>query len=148
MTTTWLAMSAMLAAFAWLVIWARRPTASRYVAVIALPAAMAAGWFMLTVPLGRPAAPPPSGEYTVLGARIDVGRAIYVLLDGVPGSEEPRYYKLPYTNEDAEQLQEAQEAGNGVRMNTQEGGEIQFGESPVAADEPKQVERPAMTIGG
>lgn len=148
MTTAWLILTATLAAMALIAIWARRPTAFRLAAVVTLPAAAVIAWYALTVPLGKPAAPPPPGEYTVLGARIDVDVAIYVLLDGTADSNgEPRYHKLPYSNETAQKLQEAMDGGNGVQMDAQEGGEIQFGEPPVAAEEPKQPERPAMQIG-
>jgi hypothetical protein len=142
MTATWLALSAILAFFTLATVWARRPTAARAASGAALPAAIVAAWFALQQPLGEPAGAPKPGEYAVLGARIDVDVAIYVLLDG----PQPRYHKLPYTKEAAEQLQRATDAGNGVVMDVQEGGELDFG-APPSTDEPKRPERPALTIG-
>ncbi|WP_159585947.1 hypothetical protein [Chelativorans xinjiangense] len=145
MTTAWLALTTILAAFAWLTIWARRPTASRYIAVAALPLALAAVWLALTSMLGKPAdGGLPPGEYEVLGARIDVDEAIYVLLDGEP----PRYHRLPYSAQAAEQLQGAIESGNGVQITMDgDGGEMTFHEPPIEADAPKRIERPSMRVG-
>lgn len=142
MTTALLALTATLATMAWLAIWARRPTASRYLAIATLPTAIAISWLALQQPLGAPADNPPPGEYTVLGARIDAGEAIYVLLDGDP----PRYYRLPYSHEAAEQLQEAMLGEGGAVMDAQEGGRFDFHEAPVSAAPPKQPESPAFTV--
>jgi hypothetical protein len=54
--------------------------------------------------LGHAAPWQPDGKFTVLGARIDVDEAIFVLLDGQP---EPRLYKLPYSAKTANELQKA-----------------------------------------
>jgi hypothetical protein len=139
--TPWLVLSVILAFCSLVTVWARRPTLARAASVVALPLAIIAGWFLLQQPLGDPAGPPKPGEYAVLGARVDVDVAIYVLLDG----EAPRYHKLPYSKEAAEQLQEAQRQG-GAAIIVQEGGEIDFAPMP-SEEQPKQPETPAFTIG-
>jgi hypothetical protein len=48
-------------------------------------------------------------EATVLGARIEEGKAIYVWLQ-LPGEAQPRAYALPYNLETAKQLHNAQSA--------------------------------------
>lgn len=45
-------------------------------------------------------------EATVLGGKIEEGEGIYILLD-MPEFSEPRYYKLPWSRNLAEQFQEA-----------------------------------------
>ena len=53
-------------------------------------------------------------EANVLGASAKEGEAIYVWLE-IDGVAEPRAYKLPWSREMAEQLQEATEQGRGNR---------------------------------
>jgi hypothetical protein len=91
---------------------------------------------------------PAKGHYTVLGARIDVDEAIYVLLDA-PG--EPRLYKLPYSAQQASELQNsldtAEANGTGVGL-TMDGDAAGFAEEgQPGADTPKQAE-PQAIIGG
>ncbi len=80
---------------------------------------------------------PPSGKYTVLGARIDVNKAIYVLVDS--GKGDPVYYVLPYSNQTAEQLQKAmegaRESGGRVGMQINGDGAIGIAEN-VPPEEP------------
>jgi len=96
------------------------------------------------LPLGEPAfmAPPP-GKHTVLGARIDVDQAIYVLLDSGLGGP-PRYYVLPYSTGQANALQDAIDASQGqqggVEADFGEGGEPAFHGPSVQEDTPKQPE--------
>lgn len=98
------------------------------------------------LPLGY-AAPwqPGKGHYTVLGARIDVNEAIYVLLDD---GTVPKYYRLPYTAQKANELQNAMDVaeanGTGVGMTTdgEAGGfaeEGQRGGSEVKHAEPQAI---------
>jgi hypothetical protein len=63
------------------------------------------------IPLGH-AAPwqPAPGHYAVLGAKIEVDVAIYVLLDSEDG---PRFYRLPYTTGTANALQASLDAALG-----------------------------------
>jgi hypothetical protein len=99
------------------------------------------------VPLGH-ATPlaPPAGEHTVLGARVDVDKAIYVLLDGPT----PVYYVLPYSEEAAKALQEAQRSaaeGEGqVAMRMGQDGTPGFFEKAPAPEPAKSAER--AVIGG
>jgi hypothetical protein len=97
--------------------------------------------------LGHPSfTKPPAGEYTVLGARIDVDEAIYVLLDGPV----PKYYVLPYSQQSANDLQVAQEGtadGEGtVGMSMGEDGSPGFAEEAPPPEPDKQAER--AIIGG
>jgi hypothetical protein len=88
---------------------------------------------------------PPAGEYTVLGARIDVDEAIYVLLDADPA---PRFYKLPYSAQQANSLQnaldtaEANGTGVGMTMDGEAAGfaeEGQRGGAEVKQAEPQAI---------
>jgi hypothetical protein len=128
----------------------------------------AVGWFgtkrqaiafglvaMLTGPatlltLGHAAPWQPVGRYAVLGARIDVDKAIFVLLDDRP---EPRLYKLPYSAKTANELQGALDAaeanGTGVAMTRQGDGQSGFAEQGEPShDTPKQAEPQAIIGGG
>lgn len=100
--------------------------------------------------LGHPAiTAPPAGHYTVLGARIDVDEAIYVLLDG--GAGEPRYYRLPYSAKQASELQNsldtAEANGTAVGMTLDGDGSPGFAEEgQTGGSEVKQAE-PQAIIG-
>jgi hypothetical protein len=110
------------------------------VAALCLPASFT------TLGHATPYAPPP-GHYTVLGARIDVDVAIWVLLDDGQGGA-PRYYKLPYSTATANKLQKAQDmaVGNGGTVGAQigEDGSPGFAEEGGQSEEPKQVETPML----
>ncbi|MDK4725651.1 hypothetical protein [Rhizobium phaseoli] len=140
--TLWLAFVLAAGAIAWFGT-KRQAIAFTIVAIATAPATL--------LPLGHPAiTAPPAGHYTVLGARIDVNEAIYVLLDGGDGA--PRYYRLPYTTGTANNLQNALDgaAGNGgsVGMRQGEEGSPGFAEEGTGGrEEPKRVE-PQAIIGG
>jgi hypothetical protein len=140
LATTWLAASLVLCAYAWL---GRR-------SYFALPAAALLIAAVMAVPLGQPSfTVPPAGQYTVLGARIDVDVAIYVLLDdGSSGA--PVYYVLPYSNSRAGELQEAMDAAAGGGEVTAEvgteGGVAYNGEPPATDTEQKQAETPELEV--
>lgn len=145
MTTAWLALTAIIAGMAWVAIWSRRDTGWRVLSVAALPVAAGAAWFALTVPLGKPAAALPAGEYVVLGYRVDVPTdadpgAIYILVDGV--ADEPRYYRVPYSTARANDLQKAMEGEVGARVQSDGDGGVEFHEPPVEAEVPKQAKTP------
>ncbi|THK38093.1 hypothetical protein EHS39_11415 [Ensifer sp. MPMI2T] len=100
------------------------------------------------LPLGH-ATPlsPPAGKYTVLGARIDIDEAIWVLLDSGAGA--PRYYKLPYKVSTANELQKAMDMvvgqeGGSVSMTMGEGGSPGFAEETPTGEPPKQAETPIL----
>lgn len=121
----------------------RQAMAFALVAAMALPATFHA--------LGR-AAPwqPAPGEYTVLGARIDVpgagaAGAIFVLINANP---EPRYYRLPYSQQAANDLQAALDGaadGEGtVTLNMGEDGAAGFSEDVPPAGPAKVAETPLI----
>lgn len=118
----------------------KQAVAFAVVAIAAFPLPMAA--------LGHatPVAPP-SGQLTVLGARIDVDVAIYVLIDAQP---EPRLYVLPYSEQAASQLQKAMDGmadGEGrVTMEVGENGDPGFAEEVPPAEAPKRAE--TAILGG
>lgn len=116
---------------------------------IAFTAISIATAFAAPLPLGH-AAPwsPPPGHYTVLGARIDVDEAIYVLLDD---GNEPRLYRLPYTTGTANALQHSMDmaAGNGGKVGMKQGEDGSPGfaeEGGGQTEEPKQVETPMLGV--
>ena len=87
----------------------------------------------------------PSGPQTVLGVRVDVGKAIYVMLDGPA----PRLFVLPYSEQAAKQLQEAQDGtadGEGTVVMTQgEDGSPGFAEEGAEGrNPPKSAEVPLL----
>lgn len=92
---------------------------------------------------------PPPGHYTVLGARIDIDEAIYVLLDDGKGGP-PKHYRLPYSAQQANGLQRAMDMaqGNGgtVGANIGEDGSPGFAEEGGQSEEPKQAEQPALRV--
>lgn len=112
-------------------------------AIVLLPGAM--------MPLGEPAfMRPPPGNYTVLGARIDVDVAIYVLLDSNLGGP-PRYYVLPYSTGQANALQDAIDASQGQQGGVEaefgdDGGELAFHGPSVQEDRPKEPDRPSYEV--
>lgn len=91
---------------------------------------------------------PAPGHYTVLGAKIEMDVAIWVLLDTPDG---PRFYKLPYTPQTANGLQKAMDMaeGNGGTVGLEQGEEGSPGfaeEGGAAAGEVKVPEQ--AIIGG
>lgn len=138
LATTWLGLSLILCAYAWL---GRR-------SYLALPVAVALAAGAMWVPTGTPRyTAPPAGRYAILGARIDVGQAIYVLLDD--GKGVPAYYRLPYSDQKAGELQAALDTASGggtaaFITDGEEGGETYDGEPPVTGDEPKTPETPEI----
>lgn len=139
--STWLGLAILLSAFAWL--------AKKRVAAIALPFAAAIAAAALFVPLGRPIPlMPPAGDYTVIGSKIVVDVGIWVLLDD--GKGEPRFYRMPYSNEQASQIQGAKDAsqdGAGIHAVIGEYGGVRYdGPPPVTGELPKQAEAPAISL--
>lgn len=120
---------------------------ARTLAALAFCALLPATYQAAQIPLGyADYGTPVAGRYTVLGARIDEGVAIYALLDN--GKGEPHYYKLPYSAHDAKDLQEALDmqfgGGAGVRADIGADGEPGFSAAPVTNDENKVAETPAI----
>lgn len=112
-------------------------------AALPFAAIVAAMFFATQLPLGHPSLRLPDGEHHVLGAKIVEDVAIYVLLDG----DEPRYYRLPYDEYTAQQLQNAtdgaMENGTAVVLNN-ESGAIGISEEAPPAEPPKGAEAPVL----
>lgn len=139
--SVWLGLSLLLSFYSWL--------AGRRLAALLLPLSVIIAAGALWVPTGSPRfTTPPQGKYTVVGAKIIVDVAIYALLDN--GSDEPTYYRLPYTNSQANALQEAQDGAgeNGQVTATigEDGGASYDGPPPVSGEPPKAAEQPAVSI--
>ena len=95
--------------------------------------------------LGYPTPWRPSGTLTVLGVQVDVDKAIYVMV----GGPEPRLLVLPYTEQAAQQLQQAQDGaadGEGTVVMTQgEDGSPGFAEEEAGGrNPPKNAEVPLL----
>lgn len=146
--SAWLTLTFVLGAAATFAVWSRRDTAHRGLSVASFLLAAGVSFFAIQMPLGYPSTREPSpGQYTVLGVRIDVDEAIFVLLDS--GQGEPRYFRLPYSTGKADSLQDAlnkADGEGGVGLSVGEGGEATFHPPPVVADEPKSEERPVMEV--
>jgi hypothetical protein len=118
----------------------------RWTAIALLPVSMAAV-AMVALSLGRPVPmTPPPGDYQVLGADIQVDVAIYVLLKG---DGEAVYYRLPYTTQQADALQQAMDGEGGAKAEVGEDGGVRYdGEPSVQGEENKVPEAPAYSVGG
>jgi hypothetical protein len=95
--------------------------------------------------LGHPTPWRPAGTLTVLGVQVDVDKAIYVMV----GGPEPRLLVLPYSEQAAQQLQEAQDGtadGEGAVVLTEgEDGSPGFAEEGGAGVTPtKSAEVPLL----
>lgn len=137
--TIWFALVGLLAIYAW------------FPRAWLLPIVAAVALMLVTAPLGHPAFwQPPAGQYTLIGARIDVGRAIYVLLDN--GKGEPRYFRLPYSNKQANALQQAMDKahaqGGNVGMRVGGEGAVGFDNRAPQDDAPKQEQQPMFNGNG
>lgn len=121
-TSTWLGLALLLSLFAW---FANR----RFIAAI-LPFAAIIAALALYVPLGKPTpSKPPQGNYAVLGFDIQENVAIYILLKGADGV--PTFYKLPYSNDKAGELQhghdDAQAEGGSLQVTFGGNGDAKVG---------------------
>ncbi|RUU81299.1 hypothetical protein [Mesorhizobium sp. M7A.F.Ca.MR.362.00.0.0] len=138
LASTWLALAVLLCAAAWF--------AKRRVIGISLPVAVTIAALAVYIPTGSARfTKPPPGDYAVVGADIQVNVAIYVLLK--EGSNPPVFYKLPYSNSQADKLQQAMDGEGGVKATVGDEGGVSFdGPPPVTGAEPKTPEVPALTI--
>lgn len=142
LATVWLGLSILLCTFSWF--------AKRRLIGLSLPVAVGIAALAVYLPTGSPRfTQPPPAEYTVLGADIQVNIAIYVLLK--EGANPPVFYKLPYSNEAANQLQQALDASQGTGQGPHikldgEGGAQFDGPPPVTGEPPKTPEIPAISI--
>jgi hypothetical protein len=138
LASVWLGLALLLSVFAWF--------AKRRIIGLSLPIAVALAALAVYIPTGSARfTKPPPGDYSVVGADIQVNVAIYVLLK--EGSNPPVFYKLPYSNSGAGQLQQAMDGEGGVKATVGDEGGVSFdGPPPITGAEPKTPEAPALTI--
>lgn len=131
----WLILALMLCSMALVAVWSRRSTIARaFGALVLLPAILISGGALGSA-LGFPIPYWPGitigkGKVTVLGFKVDRGKAVYILIDGNP----PRYYQLPYNARQAQALQDAKrQAGKKgtVKATVGEGDQGDFVPWPV-----------------
>lgn len=121
---------------------------ARTIAALAFCALLPATYYAAQIPLGSPDQDTPTaGRYAVLGARIDVGVAIYALLDN--GKGEPHLYRLPYTESGAKDLQESMDMqfggqGGGIQAEIGAAGDAAFHAAPVTGEQDKVPETAIM----
>lgn len=108
----WLIIVALLGLSASIAIWSRlqKRSRARGLSVLAFMLAAPAAGGALAATLGYPVPLVhglnlPAGDHTIIGAKIVIGEGIFVLVDR--GADEPRYYRLPWDEKTASQLQEA-----------------------------------------
>ena len=106
----WTALVLILGASATLAIWARGLTRARTLAVLAFLLSVPVSGMALVLTLGYPLPYYPgltisAGDHIVLGAKLEEGVAIYLLFDGPI----PRYYRLPWSTDTAQAVQDAME---------------------------------------
>lgn len=136
LASDWLCLALLLCIFAWY--------ARRWVA-LTLPVAVASAALAVWLPTGSPRFTPiPPGDYSVVGADIVPNVAIWVLLKD--GSNPPVFYRLPYSNSQADKLQQAKDEGGARAIVGQEGGVTFDGPPPVTGSEAKTPETPALSI--
>lgn len=149
----WLTVTLALSILAWAAIWARGLSRARGLAVAAFLVSLPLSALALSSGLGWPIPYLPgitisAGKHQVLGVKIEEGVAIYVLFDGAI----PRFYRLPWSTETAQSVQDAMEQGkDGVAANVMpfdfslDRREPIFYPLPQQPLPPKQV--PATQIG-
>jgi len=150
--SSWIVLTVLLGAAAWIAAWSRRQTKARALGIITFLAGSPVAAFAVAVCLGWPmpliaGITGPSGDYTVLGSKLIPGQAIYVLIDV---GNEPRYYVLPWDQGAAETLQDASDNGSGVNVTVppmefswEQRKPLSFHELPqpkVLPDKPRQQE--------
>lgn len=152
--SAWLGLTLALGSFSAIAVWAA--PRYRYAIIVSGLVSALVAYGLLSVPLGHPtSATLPEGELTVLGGRIDVDKAIYVLVS-VPGEDEPVFYVLPYSAKAANQLQETMDAvqkgeANGIKMKG--GGDqdapqgFEFYPEPQQPDPPKAPQQAPQISG-
>jgi len=148
------ALAVLAAVLAHIAIWSPRQLWIKIGALVTTAAFMPVAYASLSTMLSRPKpiemewSRQQLAEASVLGARLEEGKAIYVWL-GIEGVDEPRAYALPWDKELAKQLhgaqRTAQQNGTQVRMrlpfeNSLDESDQQFYAAPVAPPEQKAEE--------
>lgn len=152
--SAWVALTIVLGLAAWIAVWSRRPTRLRLVAILAFLAGSPVAFFSLALCLGWPVPlvggiTGPAGEFTVLGQKLVANQAIYILIDT---GNAPRYYVLPWDQEQAKKLQDAADKQAEMRVTVppmelswERRKPLSFHEIPqpkVLPDKPQQAEAP------
>jgi hypothetical protein len=138
----WLGLAVLLCTFAWF--------AKRRFIGLSLPFAAMIAAYAVYLPTGSPRfTAPPAGDYTLVGADIVPNVGIWMLLK--EGSNPPVFFRLPYSNEAANKMQAAQDGAQGTGQGPHvkidgEGGAEYDGPPPVAGEQPKTPETPAISI--
>lgn len=138
LASTWLGLAVLLCTFAWF--------AKRRVIGLSLPFAVALAALAVYVPTGSPRfTTPPPGDYKVVGADIVPNVGIWVLLKD--GSNPPVYFLLPYSNSQADALQNAMDGEGGAKAQVGQDGGVRYdGAAPVTGSDAKTPETPAISI--
>lgn len=136
--TDWLGLALILCLAAWF--------AKRQLVCILLPFAAMIAAFAVWIPTGTPRfTTPPPGDYKVVGADIVPNVGIWVLLKD--GSNPPVYFLLPYSNSQADALQNAMDGEGGAKAQVGQDGGVRYdGAAPVTGSDAKTPETPAITI--
>lgn len=146
--TPWLGLVLFFGVFAIAAVRSRRDTEWRATAVVSFIMSGVLSYFLIQEPLGYPDPDKlPKGEFKILGAKIEVDEAIFVLLDMPEG---PHLYQLPYTTRDADNLQASLDAvaggqAGGVKIRADDQGTHEVYPDPVRGDEPKVTEQPMVS---
>ena len=129
-------------------IWAPRSTAPKFAALVLSALLMAGGYVSLMEVLGRPKpmevawTAEQAEDTTVVAARFVEGEAIYLWLESIEAPV-PRAYVLPWSMENAKQLNEA------TRQAEAEGTEVQMrklSSDEAETDEPLFYARPQAPL--
>jgi hypothetical protein len=153
--SSWIVLTVILGACAWVAVWSRRPTRLRLLSVAAFFLSSPVALVSLAVCLGWPVpliggVTGPSGDYLILGSKLMPNEAIYILIDL---GNAPRYYVLPWNQDVAKQIQDAIDNQSQMQvtippyeMSWERRKPLSFHELPqpkVLPDKPRQAEAPA-----
>lgn len=138
LASTWLGLAVLLCTFAFF--------AKRRIIGLSLPIAVALAALAVYVPTGSPRfTTPPPGDYKVVGADIVPNVGIWVLLKD--GSNPPVYFLLPYSNSQADALQNAMDGEGGAKAQVGQDGGVRYGgAAPVTGSDAKTPETPSLSI--
>ena len=150
--SAWIVLTVLLGAAAWIAAWSRRETKARVLGILAFLAGSPVAFFSLALCLGWPipligGITGPTGDYTVLGSKLVANEAIYVLIDV---GNVPRYYSIPWDQDQAKKLQDSVDNGSGVKATVppmefswEQRNPLSFHELPqvkILPDKPRQQE--------
>lgn len=116
--SSWIIITLLLGAAAWIAAWSRRQTKARVLAILAFLSGSPIALFSLALCLGWPipligGVTGPSGDFIVLGQKLVANKAIYVMIDV---GNVPRYYVLPWDQNAAKKMQDAADKEAGMMV--------------------------------